>query len=655
MSLNESLQSLAHQAKNLDNEQNIIEAIPRIRMLSFYAVATLLACVLTTIYAPSLRGPYVYDDLAHLQANETLDQFPPKLDWLRAETRPVVMLSFAAERWLFGESPMIHRIGNLVIHLAASLVLFELVHRTAGTRLLKGQPRSDFYEFRTTDISLLLAGLATILWSVHPLNTQAVAYIIQRCESLMGLCFLLFLLMLVLHQQTCKKSWLFMGGVLFLIGLWSKTIMVTAILVGPLYDRAFLTESWKKTLSKRGSLYLAPICLSILAILTLLPGLLRGEANVGFGNDAPPAMPHLAAQAEILFRYLSLSLFPIGLNIDHGLTIPQPWTSSIPQILSAIAVLASGIVAGSCGRWRLAFFILAPLFILAPTSSFIPTADLMVEHRMYLPLASILTGCVFGLYLLLQRISNSCQSKSPSEKGSQQWMTTISLRTTIAIGILAAVMLSFGTWDRAHDYQSGTQLWYRSLLQNPANPRAAQNLSNTASNELSSEATLNLYLDVHLHALSQGQETSIIRGRIGEEMLKRGKLVEAIEILQQTIQADPTIETLAQRFYPPSTLEEFASHRVNYALAMMQLGMVTKAEQQLEAAFEINDQSPLARAIAGDLMAQAGAVETARIHFERALELRPEWPEVQQQLENLLINQTSSPKSREAVVPADAT
>lgn len=591
------------------------------------AFAVVLTFLVMFLYSPSFVGPYVYDDIGHLRGNSKLDAFPPELNWRRAETRPVVMATFALERALFSESPSVHRIGNVLIHVLTAILLYVLVQSVARLSLSTDLPVPGETNAFTDRDATALAVLVALLWAVHPLNTQAVAYIIQRCESLMGLCFIVFLLMLVWHHQSEQRRWLILAGIFFVIGLWSKTVMVTALAVGPLFDRAFLADNWKTVWKRRGWLYGVPLAASVVAVVTLLPGLLRGDANVGFGGDAPPAMPHIAAQADIVFRYLGLSLFPIGLNIDHGLTVPQPWIQFLPQVLSALAIVVSGFVAGFYGYWKLAFFLLAPLIVLAPTSSFIPTADLLVEHRMYLPLVFIMTGSVFGLHLLARRLRHSGLPITDRIHRPVRW---------VAISCLPIVMLfSWGTWSRAHDYRSGSRLWYRSLVENPANPRAAQNLANTATEELSSEALMQLYVDALASAQQRALPTSIILGRIGEELVKANRAVEATQVLRRSIAGDPTPDQFAKRFYPPSTREEYASHRINHALALMQLGRVDEAATELDVAFRVHDQSPLARAIAGDLMQKAGKSESAIEHFQRALQLRPQWPDVQSQLNDL--------------------
>jgi Tfp pilus assembly protein PilF len=95
---------------------------------------------------------------------------------------------------------------------------------------------------------------------------------------------------------------------------------------------------------------------------------------------------------------------------------------------------------------------------------------------------------------------------------------------------------------------------------------------------------------------------------------------------------------LRSRFHTPSQLQEFASHHISLALALMQVGQSSPAAEHLRQSFAISDVSPDARAIAGDLAWQMGDSNEAIEHFERALQLRPQWPDVQTQLERIRQN-----------------
>ncbi len=602
--------------------------------------AAVLLVWLVLIYSPSFSGPYVFDDLGNVINNPAIESFPPKLAWWRAESRPLVMASFALEKQFFGAWPFAHRLSNVLIHWVSAILFAELLYRICDVAKIAA----------SKSMQISFAMVVATVWAVHPLQSQAVAYIVQRCESMMGLFFIAFLLSIVVHHQTSEKRWLLIGAVCFLLGLWSKTVMVTGLAVGPLMDRAWLCHSWREVFRRRAALYLPPLVAGIVAVFTLLPGILRGDANVGFGGDAPPVLPYIAAQAEIVPRYLALVLVPIGLNIDHGLLSPYPWQDSIGWMIAMGGVVLGGVVACARGNWKLGFLVLSPLLVLAPTSSFVPTADLLVEHRMYIPSALVITAIAIALWRIVESrngeisVGYLLRGTRPSGASHKRYRTLISLKRSIVAGSLVVMLLSTMTWLRSADYQSGVRLWSDSLRLSPGNARAAQNLTNAAKSEDREDELLSMFVAALETARHNEQPTAVILGRIGEELVKRGGGVEAVAPLTQAIAQDPETNELSERFYSPSQRQEFASHHVNLALAFASQRQADDAMKHLRLSFEISDTSPEARAIAGDLAWQIGITNEAIEHFQRALQLRPDWPQVKQQLNHIIQTQAESPR-----------
>src|SRR6185369_8786768 len=93
--------------------------------------------------------------------------------------RPLVNLSLALNYAISGSNVWSYHALNILIHLAAGLVLFGLVRRTLST-----------FNFQASTAS---ACAVALLWTLHPLQTESVTYVVQRAESLMGLCYLLTL------------------------------------------------------------------------------------------------------------------------------------------------------------------------------------------------------------------------------------------------------------------------------------------------------------------------------------------------------------------------------------------------------------------------------------------------------------------------------
>ena len=153
----------------------------------------LVALVLAVIaaYANSFDGAFVFDDFPAIVENPNVRTLWPLSSSLDAPPevttagRPVAAFSFAVSYALSGgyDTWMFHAM-NVAIHAFAVLALFGIVRRTLLT-----PPLAPRFPKQSTTLAFVVA----LLWAVHPLHTQAVTYIVQRVESLMGLFLLLTL------------------------------------------------------------------------------------------------------------------------------------------------------------------------------------------------------------------------------------------------------------------------------------------------------------------------------------------------------------------------------------------------------------------------------------------------------------------------------
>jgi hypothetical protein len=98
------------------------------RRFMFGAWSVVLLAALMLMYSPSFPGPYIFDDLETVEANQSLESFPPNLTWHRPEARAVVLFTFALDRLWWGNSPLGHRIGNVIVHRLAASILAALIH-----------------------------------------------------------------------------------------------------------------------------------------------------------------------------------------------------------------------------------------------------------------------------------------------------------------------------------------------------------------------------------------------------------------------------------------------------------------------------------------------------------------------------------------------
>jgi len=250
-------------------------------------------------YHNSFSGPFFFDDTSAITANSTIRHFESAFSPSPKNAtfgRPLINLSFALNYALGGMKVWGYHALNLLIHTLAGLTLFGIVRRTLASRLATrgfqiSNLKSKIVESPATaqsEISnlrfempqaTLLALAVAVIWVVHPLQTEAVTYISQRAESLMGLFYLLTLYCFVRSTKVEKSKvqsleskgtptsssqlstlssglWLSGSVLACLLGVMSKEIIVTAPVMVLLYDRTFVAGSFREAWRQRWRYYL---------------------------------------------------------------------------------------------------------------------------------------------------------------------------------------------------------------------------------------------------------------------------------------------------------------------------------------------------------------------------------------------------------------
>src|SRR5947209_17485010 len=146
--------------------------------------AAVIALAGVIAFGNSFNGDLIFDDVAWIVMNPTIRHlgqlgeglFPPNNGF--ASGRPVLNLTIALSYAFAQTDPRSYHVVNIAIHILAGLTLFGIVRRT----LFSPQLRERF-----AAVAMPLALAVTLLWLVHPLQTAAVSYVIQRTEPLVGL------------------------------------------------------------------------------------------------------------------------------------------------------------------------------------------------------------------------------------------------------------------------------------------------------------------------------------------------------------------------------------------------------------------------------------------------------------------------------------
>jgi tetratricopeptide (TPR) repeat protein len=421
---------------------------PRPLLTPVQRVAIVLAMLTLLAYLDSFTGLYLFDDGGAIIDNPTIRQFSTALDPIPNGTpvsgRPLVNLTFAINYAMSGLRVWSYHATNLAIHFLAALALFGLLRRALLLPAIAPRFRENALEISAT---------VTLLWAVHPLQTESVSYLSQRAEALMGLFYLLTLYAFVRGVEGGDWKWRAASVLACLAGMASKEVMASAPLIVLLFDRTFCAGSFVAALRQRAGYYLALAATWLLLIAEMVHVGSRGGA-VGTGLKID-SWHYALTQFHAIALYLGLSLWPHPLTFDYGTTTVASLGAVWPEALLVVALgmatlyyIGKHSALGFIGAWFFA--------ILAPSSSIVPLAkQTIAEHRMYLPLAAVLLLVVLAVHAACGRAR---------------------FAAILALPLIVLTLL------RNDDYANGVTIWTQSIARYPDNSRAHVNLGNAYVN-----------------------------------------------------------------------------------------------------------------------------------------------------------------------------
>ncbi len=379
-------------------------------------------------YGNSIRVPYYFDDFPCIVQNPVVRQFSLlfELDRYGAlgldedirnnlVTRAVSYASFALNYRLHGYAVEGFHLVNLAIHLANALLVYAL------TLVSHAQVRPGRLPGCGCGKGVALA--AALIFLLHPIQTNAVTYIVQRFASLATLFCLLALLSYARAALAVEARWRrgYYGAALLaaLLAMFSKEIAFVLPVLIALYDFAFLPGERRQRLRRLTPLaaimLLLPLTIVKLAAISEVTGSEVGRSLELMNLGRVSRWDYFFTQWRVLVSYLRLLIYPAGLNLDHDFPLyhspveaPVFFSGLLLAALFALGcfLLRRPAAGGSrAPEWRLVGFGMVWFFVtLAMESSIIPLDDLLQEYRLYLPSIGPILAVTTAADLLRRRV-----------------------------------------------------------------------------------------------------------------------------------------------------------------------------------------------------------------------------------------------------------
>jgi protein O-mannosyl-transferase len=562
--------------------------------------AALVALAVLAAYHNCYGTPFVYDDQLAIPENPSIRHLWPAWSALfsaPADTtvggRPVANFSLAINYAVSGAKVWSYHALNVLIHILAGLTLFGVVRRTLAGPVLKGRFGRD---------ALALSLAITLLWSLHPLQTECVTYVVQRVESLMGLFYLLTLYCFMRSVESPRPfRWMVCSVAACLLGMASKEVMATAPLMVLLYDRTFVAGSFRSAWRGRRALYIA-LAATWLPLAALVAGTgWSREGSAGFNAGVSP-VAYWLTQLEAIARYAGLSVWPRPLVFDYGPFRIQNPGDVVPYALVVAALAAATLVAlrrrpaiGFLGAW---FFV-----ILAPSSAVPVATQSMAEHRMYLPRAAVAAAAVVGIYALAGR-------------------------RLMPMLVMLAVLLGLITSTRNEVYASELSLWADTVAKRPGNANARCDLGLALFNA----GRIPESIEQYRAALEIQPAFPGAYNDLGNALDRSGRVPEAIGQYEAAIRLEPG----------------FAAAHYNLGKALEKTGRTPEAIQQLGEAVRIRPDYAEGHSDFGEALVRGARLPEAIEQFEAALRIRPGFARAHFFLGNALVESGRFPEAIES-------
>lgn len=549
-------------------------------------------------YARVLRGDFLFDDVRVVKKNLALGDpagvLGGFLDGLLHGGRPTTELTFALSHALGGPSPWAFHLGNLLLHLATVVLIFLFtreVLRRAGSEAAPG-------------VALAVAGL----FALHPLQSQAVSYVSQRSEVLASGLYLATLLLLLLADRLGAGLRGALAGAgalaLFTLGMGAKPIVATAP-VAWLLLLAMVPAARPRTGDSPWRWRLALVAPMVLVDVLLVRGALRaveGHADAGFSVPGTSPGSYFLTQWRAVATYVRLLAWPAGQSADWFF----PWSRSIgdPGVLLSGAFLAclaggAGVLwwrcrsrtGGSAADGRAAASGVAWFFlVLAPTSSFLPIADVLVEHRVYLASWGVFLAAVLGGKHLLDRIA-------PARTG-----------LAAAAVVAAWAVLAVALHQRNAVWEGELAFWSDVVRKAPgkARPRLGLGVARSRHGDLQGAAA-EFAAGIALAPPDAPILGAALHHNLGATLVQLGRSAEAIAPLRKAVELDPAAT---------DPLESLA-------LALWIAGESEEAETQAGKVLDRAPDAPVASMVMGQVRMARGDDAGALPFLERAVRARP--------------------------------
>lgn len=479
----------------------------------------ILFCILgVIIYLPAFKGGFYFDDYRNFVDHSVYhNPFDLSALWNHGTRRFFSLWTLAWNYHFSGTNPFSYHLVNLIIHIATSFVCYLLIALTFETPKMIHAPGRSYAKW------ISLSG--ALLFLCHPIQTQAVTYIVQRQAALAALFYISTLYFVAQASLKENKSYYLWAVVAAFLAIFSKENAYTLPFAIVLYYGFFFGLK-KKPLETHVFNFLAFLAPLGLVFITSIQ---KQIATRGLGSltRLQADIPHsefILTQFNVIRTYIRLLFVPIHQTLDYDYPIAKS-LFEFPTFLSFLFLVALVFLAfKTYKKYRLISFSIAFFFLtLSIEAGLVNIKDVIFEHRLYLPMLSF---CFILPYIASLFIPNK--------------------KAALILGVCALSLFSVMTFNRNIIWQTPQKLWEDNIKKAPNKARTnfqigrvyldlANQKDRDDRQELLQKALQHMERSVELdpHWYKAHNNLGILYSRLG-------RFEDAIKSFERTVELRPT-------------------------------------------------------------------------------------------------------------------
>ena len=542
-----------------------------------------LAAAVFVIYAPVWQFEFIRGDDGSYVNTRVLDGLTPSnVAWAfstfeSSNWHPLTWLSLMLDAEIGSGGPALFHVTNLVLHLANSILLFLFFSVRTGCHV-----RSFF---------------VALLFAVHPLHVESVAWVSERKDVLSTLFWMLTILAYLRYRKQPSPRRYLVVALAFGLGLMAKPMLVTLPLV------LLLLDYWP--LGRVGNGKAAAVAdklpLLLLALASCAVTLYAQAAGGAVGTlEKYPLGLRVANGLTSYARYIGKTFWPTNLAPQYPYNAdPSPW------LIVASAILLAGlswiVIRAAAVRPYLVVGWLWFLGTLVPVIGLVQVGQqAMADRYMYIP--------SIGLFVVVAWAVPDMLERAVPQSRRRTIVLTVAM-ALVAVALVGSARIQTGYW------RNSRALFTHTVETAPGNVMAHVNLGV----ELQQMGLVEQAIPHYRDALRADPAAIQPRVNLAAALVETGRLDDAIAEYREALRHAP----------------QDSGARTSLGLVLLNLKRYAAAETELKQTLRLDPVQPVAWKSLGIAVFRQGRLDEAIAHFSEALRLDPTQDKIRRDLQNL--------------------